>query len=104
MVLTGNLVGNIIFFVIPMLVMSILSGFGIEIFKSGDEYYTGIKAFLTGTVVAVFWILWTAFWSVCISLGFYIGLWVYSKFKPFPIYYKPLPNNTLKPTPTSGAA
>ena len=55
-VLTGNLIGSLILVVIPMLVLSVLSAFGVQIFKSGDGYLTGIKALLAGVAVAAIWI------------------------------------------------
>ena len=90
-VLTGNLIGGLILVVIPMLILSLLSAFGVQIFKSGDGYLTGIKALLAGVVVAVIWIPWTVFWSGATWLSLIFGLWVYSKFKSFAICYKPLP-------------
>ena len=51
-VLTGNLIGTLILVVIPMFVLSLMSAFGVQIFKSGDEYLTGIKALLAGAAVA----------------------------------------------------
>jgi hypothetical protein len=90
-VLTGNLIGTLILVVIPMFVLSLMSAFGAQIFKSGDEYLTGIKALLAGAAVAVIWIPWTVFWSAATWLSLILGLWVYSKFKPFAICYKPLP-------------
>ena len=90
-VLTGNLVGTLILVVIPMLVLSLLSAFGVQLFKSGDGYLTGIRALLAGVAVAVIWIPWTVFWSAATWLSLILGLWVYSKFKPFAICYKPLP-------------
>ena len=90
-VLTGNLIGTLILVVTPMFVLSLMSAFGVQIFKSGDEYLTGIKALLAGVAVAVIWIPWTVFWSAATWLSLILGLWVYSKFKPFAICYKPLP-------------
>ena len=91
MVLTGNLIGTLILVVIPMLVLSLLSALGVQVFKSGDGYLTGIKALLAGVVVAAIWIPWTVFWSGATWLSLILGLWVYSKFRPFAICYKPLP-------------
>jgi len=90
-VLTGNLIGTLILVVIPMLVLSLLSAFGVQIFKSGDGYLTGIRALLAGVAVAVIWIPWTVFWSTATWLSLILGLWLYSKFRPFAICYKPLP-------------
>ncbi len=90
-VLTGNLIGSLILVIIPMLILSLLSAFGVQIFKSGDGYLTGIQALLAGVAVAAFWIPWTVFWSGATWLSLILGLWVYSKFRPFAICYKPLP-------------
>jgi len=42
-VLTGNLIGTLILVVIPMFVLSLMSAFGVQIFKSGDGYLTGVS-------------------------------------------------------------
>ena len=88
--LTGNLIGTLVLVVMPMLILSLLSALGVQIFKSGDEYLTGITALLAGVAVAVIWIPWTVFWSAATWLSLILGLWVYSKFRPFAICYKPL--------------
>ena len=63
-VLTGNLIGTLILVVIPMLVLSLMSAFGVQIFKSGDGYLTGITALLAGVAVAVILeIPGTVFWK-----------------------------------------
>ncbi len=90
-VLTGNLIGSLILVVIPMFILSLLSAFGVQIFKSGDGYLTGIQALLAGVTVTAIWIPWTVFWSGATWLSLILGLWVYSKFRPFAICYKPLP-------------
>ncbi len=89
-VLTGTLIGTLVLVVMPMLILSLLSAGGVQIFRSGDSYLTGIKALLAGVAVAVIWIPWTVFWSAATWLSLILGLWVYSKFKPFAICYKPL--------------
>jgi hypothetical protein len=86
------LIGHLVFPLLLMAVFTVLSAVGLPLFQVGGEYVHGIKAMQYGLLGIVICIPFAFFWSGFFWLGIAPSLWIYSKFKPFKISYKALPD------------
>ena len=85
------LIGNLIFPLLLLVVLTLLSGAGVPLYQSGDEYVTGFEALKWGAVGIVLWIPWAVVWSGLFWLGIVPSLWIYARLRPFPIAYRTRP-------------
>ena len=82
-------IGNLIFSTLVLILSSILSFIGFEVFKVDDAYLTGTEGLTTGLLSIPLMLLLALFWSGFFWIGYTISLWIYSKWRPMTISYIP---------------
>ena len=82
-------IGNLIFPSLILIVLSMLSFFGIEVLNIGGNYLTGTEGLFKGLVTLPFMFLFALIWSVFFWVSYSASLWIYSKWRPMTLSFVP---------------
>lgn len=80
-------IGNFLFFIPFSILMGILSFFGAATVTWNEQPLTGFAGLIASPFIGVFIAL---LFSVFLWVSIFIGLWLYSKFKPIELEYIPV--------------
>lgn len=88
-------IGNFLFFISISVLMGILSFFGAATVKWNEQLLTGVAGLVASPFIGVFTAL---TFSAFLWVSTFIGLWLYSKFKPIKFEYIPVPKTEIADT------
>jgi len=88
------LIGNLVFFLPLALLAGVLGMFGASTIIWNDQIMTGLPALLVSSLSGALFVL---VFSVLGWISVFIGLWVYSAFRPLELEFIPLAGDKAPP-------